>query len=125
MKYAVRAKPRIDKLPRLWAILNDGTIQRQEPDGIEILASMKRAVMVDGEARWNETCYCTPPLRHERSTVYNEFFTDIEAKPMTNLVRLGGQRFWDYLQEFSNKTSDGNYQGISTTQIKYVPIRII
>ena len=125
MKYSVRAKPRIDKLPRLWAILNDGTVERQEPDGMEILASMRRAVIVDGEARWWETCYCTPPLRHERSTVYDEFFTDMEAKPITNLAPLGGLRFWDYLQEHSNKASDGNLDGISTTQIKYVPIRIL
>jgi hypothetical protein len=125
MKYSVRAKPRIDTLPRLWTILNDGTVEHQEPDGMEILASMKRAVIVDGEARWWETCYCTPPLRRERSTVYDEFFTDLEAKPITNVAPPGGQRFWDYLREYSSRASDGNHEGISPTQIKYVPIRIL
>jgi hypothetical protein len=124
MKYAVRAKPRIDKLPRLWTILNDGTIEQQEPDGKEILASMRRAVIVDSEAKWSETCYCTPPLRHERSTVYDQFFTNMEIKPLTNLAPFGGERFWDYLQEYSNKTGNGSSE-ITVSQIKYVPIRIL
>lgn len=124
MKYAVRAKPRIDNLPRFWAILNDGTIERQDPDGKEILASMKRAVIVNGEARWSETCYCTPPLRHERSTVYDQFFTNVEIKPLTNLAPLGGERFWDYLQDHSNKASDVSPEA-TATQVKYVPIRIL
>jgi hypothetical protein len=124
MKYAVRAKPRIDKLPRLWTILNDGTVEQQEPDGREILASMRRAVIVDGEVKWFETCYCTPPLRHERSTVFDQFFTNLDIKPLTNLAPLGGERFWDYLQDYSNKTSDGSSE-VTASQIKYVPIRIL
>jgi hypothetical protein len=124
MKYAIRAKPRIDKLHRLWTILNDGTIEQQDPDGKEILASMRRAVIVDGEAKWSETCFCTPPLRHERSTVYDQFFTNMEIKPLTNLAPPGGERFWDYLQDYSNKTSNGSSE-ITASQIKYVPIRIL
>jgi hypothetical protein len=125
MKYSVRARPRIEKLPRLWTILNNGTVEQQEPDGKEILASMKRAVIVDGEARWNETCYCTPPLRHERSTVYDEYFTGIEIKPLKNLAPLGGELFWDYLREYSSKASDASPEAVTTSQIRYVPIRIL
>jgi hypothetical protein len=124
MKYSVRARPRIEKLPTLWIILNDGTVEQQEPDGKEILASMRRALIVEGEARWNETCYCTPPLLHER-LVYDQFFTDIEIEPLKNLAPLGGERFWDYLREYSNKVSDGSPEGITSSQVKYVPIRIL
>lgn len=125
MKYAVTAQPRKDKLSRFWALLNDGTIESQEPDGKEIVASMKRAVMIDGQAKWDETCYCNPPLRHERSTVYDQFFTDIEAKPVRSLAPLGGVRFWDHLQEAANKEASAGNEVLTASQIKYVPIRLL
>ena len=125
MKYSVTAQPRIDKLSQLWTILNDGKVEHQEPDGGEILASMKRAVIVDGKARWNETCFCTPPLRHERSTVYDQFFNDMEIKPLRNLAPLGGPRFWDYLQDSANRQDAASPEALIATTIKYVPIRLL
>jgi hypothetical protein len=125
MKYAIRAQPRIDKLPLFWTILNDGSVERQEPDGREILASMKRAVMVDGEVRWHETCYCTPPLQHERSTVYDKFFSHIQIEPLRDSSTWKGELFWDYLQEHSNTENDENSEAGVATHIKYVPIRIL
>lgn len=125
MRYAVTAKPRKDKLSQFWTILNDSTVERQEPDGKEIIASMKRAVIVDGKAKWDETCYCNPPLRHERSTVYDQFFTDFEIKPIRSLVPLGGVRFWDHLQEAANKEASAVNEVLTTSQIKYVPIRLL
>lgn len=125
MRYAVTAQPRKDKLSRFWTILNDGTIESQEPDGKEIVASMKRAVIIDGRAKWDETCYCNPPLRDERSTVYDQFFTGMEVKPITSLAPLGGVRFWDHLQEAANREAGASSEVIATSQIKYVPIRLL
>ena len=125
MKYAVTAKPRTEKLSMLWTLLNDGTVEDQEPDGKEIVASMKRAVIVDGTAKWYQTCYCSPPLRHERSTVYDQFFTSMEIKPFKNLSPLGGARFWEYLEAQSNKDNNSSPEAMVATPIKYVPIRLL
>jgi hypothetical protein len=125
MKYFVTAQPKMDKLPLFWTVLNDGTVENQEPDGKEIVASMKRAVIIDGHASWHETCFCSPPLRHERSTIYDQFFTGMEVKPLKNLAPLGGPRFWDYLQEQANKETNTVQESLVPSQIKYVPIRLL
>jgi hypothetical protein len=42
---------------------------------------MKRArAAPDGTVRWTETCYCSTPLQHERATVLDHYFTEIETK---------------------------------------------
>lgn len=125
MQYVVSARPRLVDLPKLWKLLNDGTISRQEPDGREIVASMKRAVFDGDTVQWNETCYCNPPLKHERSTVYDQFFTDMRIESPAKLPRLEGQRFWDYLR---NNTTSGYDTGIgdsTNSGIRYVPIRAL
>jgi len=123
MRYIVRAHPRIESIPRFWTILNDGTVAKRKPDGEEIVASMKRAVIALGQAEWSETCYCTPPLQHERSSVYDQFFTDIEIEPLETSVQVKGQRFWDYLRDFSTKGSGAETK--ATTGMRYAPIRIL
>ena len=125
MQYAVSARPRLVDLPKLWELLNDGTISGQEPDGREIVASMKRAVFDGDTVQWNETCYCSPPLKHERSTVYDQFFTDMRIESPAKSPRLEGQRFWDYLR---NNTTSGHDSGIGESPnsgIRYVPIRAL
>lgn len=124
MQYVISARPRLADLPKLWELLNDSTISRQEPDGREIVASMKRAVFDGDTVQWNETCYCSPPLKHERSTVYDQFFTDMRIESPAKLPRLEGQRFWDYLRN----TTSGHHSGIGVSTnsgIRYVPIRIL
>ena len=125
MRYHVRAQPRMGELASFWAALNDNTIERQEPDGKEIVASMKRAVMTDNGVEWDETCYCTPPLRHERSTVYDQFFDHMKIELVTSPLHLHGGRFWDYLRDHtSGSRSDG--REVSTAyRARYVPIRIL
>ena len=125
MKYSIRAKPKIGQLPLLWTILTDGTVEKQEPDGREIIASMKRAVIVNGEARWSETCFCSPPLLHERTTVYDRFFTEMKIEPIMDNEPLSGDLFWDYLQGYSDKQGHGSSQASGATQLRYVPIRIL
>jgi hypothetical protein len=80
MLYAVSAKLIADRAAKLKTRLLDGSIAAQRPDGAEIVAAMKRArVAADGTVRWTETCYCPTPLQHERATVLDEHFTDIET----------------------------------------------
>lgn len=106
-----------------WSLLNDGTIGAQEPDGNEIIASMRRAVMNQSKVEWSETCYCSPPLRHERATVYDRFFTDIEIGPLVRPGPLEGESFWNYLENLGKQKAGGHLQGI-VTMARYVPVRI-
>ncbi len=122
--YVVRARPRTKELGAFWEFLNDRTIQNQNPDGREIVASMKRAVMKGEQVEWYETCYCNPPLRHERSTVYDHFFDDIRTEPIETIIRLDGQSFWDYLRDsYADQNATRGVSGAS--QARYVPVRIL
>ena len=126
MQYVVSARPRLVDLPKLWEFLNDGTISRQEPDGKEIVASMKRAVFEGDTVLWNQTCYCSPPLKHERSTVYDQFFTDMRIEPVAKAPpRLEGQRFWHYLQNQVSSRQDLEIGASTNSGIRYVPIRAL
>ncbi len=124
MLYVVRARPRTAELGRFWESLNDGTIQSQDPDGREIVASMKRAVMKGERVEWYETCYCSPPLSHERSTVYDRFFEAMQMELIEAPVQLSGQLFWDYLRE-SNTAQRPTHEVSAPSRTRYVPIRLL
>ena len=113
------------ELASFWTALNNGSIERQEPDGKEIVASMKRAVMARNGVEWDETCYCTPPLRHERSTVYDQFFEHMKIEPLTSPQPLQGARFWDYLRDQTIGSKGGGREVSAVNQARYVPIRIV
>ena len=125
MRYSIRAEPRIAELGRFWKLLNDGTIGNQEPDGTEILASMKRARITDGRVEWDETCYCSPPLEHERTAVYDHFFTQMEIKPLGSIAKSQGDRFWDYLRDNSKGDNATTSKGLSRIRLRHVPLRIL
>ena len=125
MQYLVVARPKLVNLPKLWELLSDGTISRQETDGKEIVASMKRAVFDCETVQWNETCYCSPPLKHERSTVYDQFFTDMRIEPITKPPLLEGQRFWDYLRIHTSNRQDSGIEVSMNPEARYVPIRVL
>jgi len=93
MLYMVRARPIVAEMAKFWVLLNDGTIGTQKPDGSEIVASMKRAVMNEGKVEWQETCFCSPPLRHERTTIYDRFFSDLEIGPSVAATPPKGESF--------------------------------
>ncbi len=79
--------------------LSDGTVESQKPDGKEIVASMNRAVIDDeGVVRWSEVCYCPTPLQHERATVYDRHFTDLETEDVEDYVEFEGKPFMEYLE---------------------------
>ncbi len=98
MLYRIKAQPNWKQLSNFWTILNDGTVSKQEPDGTEICASMKRAVISGDKVEWYETCYCSPPLKHERATIYDKFFTGIQIEPISSAPELRGRDFWKHLE---------------------------
>lgn len=99
MIYSVRAKINENKIFEFYKKLTDGTIYEQEPDGKEIVNSMKRAKLVENNTvQWSEMCFCSPPLKHERETVYDKYLTDIETKPIDDYEEYEGESFMQYLE---------------------------
>ncbi|HET6516798.1 MAG TPA: hypothetical protein VFG25_01065 [Nitrosopumilaceae archaeon] len=84
--------------------LIDGTIKNQKPDGQEIVNSMKRAkITAPNTIEWSEMCFCSPPLKHERETIYNNFFTNIETKIISDYTDFDGELFFEFLEkQFKN-----------------------
>jgi hypothetical protein len=123
MLYVVRARPIVAEMARFWTLLNDGTVEAQKPDGNEIAASMRRAVMNGGKVEWHETCYCSPPLRHERATIYDQFFADMEIGPLVTPAPLEGESFWRYLEDWTRGKGTGD-EGSIVSVARYVPVRI-
>ena len=75
MIYKVRAKYKKEHANEFFKKLTDGSISNQKPDGNEIVSSMKRAKIIEpGIIAWYEMCFCSSPLKHERSTVYDFYF---------------------------------------------------
>jgi hypothetical protein len=105
MLYRVQANFIEERREEFLRILTDGTVSSQKPEGQEIVASMRRAVRRDSRVEWAETCYCSPPLAHERATVYDRFFTDIKTEPIESNTPLQGESFWEYLE--SGRTGEG------------------
>lgn len=100
MYYAVSARFKPETAGEFLRKLTDGTIENQEPDGREIVASMRRAVIdEDNVVRWSEVCYCPTPLQHERETVYDRHFTDIETEQIEDYVEFEGKPFMEFLEK--------------------------
>jgi len=100
MKYRVVANYIEAKVPEFYRRLTDGSIESQKPDGREIVASMKRARITEpGVVQWYETCFCPTPLKHERQTVYDRYFTAIVASEVDECrTPISGESFWSYLE---------------------------
>jgi hypothetical protein len=99
MIYSIKAKFIEEKMKEFFQMLNNGTIEKQKPDGAEILNSMKRARITEpGLIGWSEMCFCSPPLKHERQTVYDPFFSEMEIKIIDDYEESEGESFFDYLK---------------------------
>lgn len=99
MIYWVKAKYIDEKMPELYKKLIDGSIQKQEPDGKEIFESMRRAKMTaPGVVQWCEKDFCPTPLEHERRTVYDFYFSEIETTPVDDYLSFKGKSFWNFLK---------------------------
>ena len=101
MIYKVRAEFNDKKAEEFHQILTDGTIHKQRPDGPEIVASMRRATIdKSGFINWTELCYCPSPLKHERATVYDRYFSEMETEPIEGHTVFEGKPFMDHLARF-------------------------
>ena len=106
MIYHVRARFRPGTASVFLEKLTDGTIAGQRPDGPELVASMKRAVVnAEDRVEWSEMCYCQPPLAHERATVLDAHFDDIQAEPIEAHVQYEGRPFMDHLRTLVSASS--------------------
>lgn len=101
MLYKVKAKFYQNLLAEFFETLNDGTIEHQKPDGLEIIASMKRAKMTDvNTIEWYEQCFCETPLKHERETVYDSYLYDVETILVDEVSNdIEGDSFWGYMNK--------------------------
>jgi hypothetical protein len=102
--YSVKARYIEEKMKEFYQKLTDGTIENQKPDGQEIVNLMKRAKITEANViQWSEMCFCSPPLKHERETVYNQFLEDIETKVTDEYVEYEGELFMDFLSKQSKE----------------------
>lgn len=98
--YSIKAQYIEEKLDKFYRNLTDGTISNQKPDGQEIVASMKRAKITEPNTiQWSEMCFCNPPLKHERATVYDQFLTNLETQIIGDYVQFDGESFFDFLEK--------------------------
>jgi hypothetical protein len=98
MFYKVKARVIDDTIGEFYRKLADGTVAKQRPDGEEIVASMKRAVLTGpGVAEWYEMCFCHTPLYHERLPQYDFYFTDMTTEPAKGCGELRGASLWSYM----------------------------
>lgn len=105
MHYRVRARFRERSASEFRQALRD-TIPRQQPDGEEIVDSMRRAVVApDGTIEWSEVCYCPTPLQHERSTVYDHYFDDLTTEAVEGYVTHAGEPFLAHLDRLAESGS--------------------
>jgi len=99
MLYAVSARLVPARAAEFFTRLTDGSIAAQRPDGQEIVAAMGRArIGSDGTVRWSETCFCPTPLKHERETVLDRYFTDIEADLIGAPTVVHGEPLMEHLE---------------------------
>ena len=100
MIYSIKSKFIAEKMKEFFQELTDATIENQKPDGTEILSSMKRAKITEpGVIQWSEMCFCPTPLKHERQTVYDKFFSDMEIRVIDDYSEFAGESFFDYLKK--------------------------
>src|SRR5215813_11535640 len=98
MIYKVKAKIIEERIGDFYRKLADGTVAKQRPDGEEIVASMKRAVLTGpGVAEWYEMCFRSTPLQHERQTQYDFYFTDMTTEPANEHGEIQGASLWSYM----------------------------
>ena len=100
MIYKVQARISQSKSKEFYQLLSGGSLEDQSPDGPEILASMDRATIdSSGLVRWTELCYCPTPLRHERATVYDKYFSDLQTEETENHERFEGESFIEHISK--------------------------
>ena len=98
MIYKVKARVIDETIGEFYRKLADGAVAKQRPDGEEIVASMRRAVLTGpGVAEWYEKCFCPTPLQHERRTQYDFYFTEMRTTEAEGYGEIKGESLWDYM----------------------------
>lgn len=98
MIYKVKARVIEETIGEFYRKLAGGTVSKQQPDGEEIVASMKRAVLTaPGVAEWYEMRFCPTALYHERQTQYDLYFTDMTTEPAEARGEIQGASLWSYM----------------------------
>ena len=101
MIYQVKGKFRFDRAHEFLLKLTDGTIEQQKPDGAEIVRAMKSATIDEhGMVNWTEECFCPTPLMHERATVFDIYFTELQATVTQKHEKTEGDLFMGRLSTF-------------------------
>ncbi|WP_438465915.1 hypothetical protein [Marinomonas sp. PE14-40] len=98
MHYQVTARLKPTLASELLSKLQDGTIETQKPDGKAIFIALQQAVIYDKTITWCSQCYCSEPLGHERETVFDVYFNDIEITLINQEKIYQGDSFMAYLQ---------------------------
>jgi len=100
MIYIVQARVNESRANEFHDLLTGGSLEDQVPDGPEILASMNRATIdASGLVKWTELCYCPTPLRHERATVYDKYFSDMQTEETESNESFEGESFIDHISK--------------------------
>jgi len=95
MMYRVKARVIEEKLDDYFKLLASGKVETMGVDGPYIVNAMKEAkITAPGIIEWHELCYCSTPLKHERSIVYDEFLTDLTTQPVKKVGKIEGDPFW-------------------------------
>src|SRR5262249_5989493 len=94
----VKARIIEEMIGEFYRKLANGTVAQQRPDGEEIVASMKRAVLTaPGVAEWYEKCFCPTPLYHEGQSPYDRYLTDMSTREAEGYGEIKGDSLWDYM----------------------------
>src|SRR5512134_2800973 len=81
--YLVTARPKTDRLGQLFENLRMRAYAQMRPFGKAMTYSLENArLRDDGYAIWEEEDYCSPPLAQERAAALDEFFDELEVKPV-------------------------------------------
>jgi len=98
--YRVQAKFDESKAKEFLKLIKSLKLKMQFPDGYEIINSMNRAkIDSSGIVKWTELCYCPTPLKHERGTVYDKYFTDIKTQEIEDHEEVKGKSFLEHLSK--------------------------
>jgi hypothetical protein len=81
--YLVTAKPKADRLGILLENLRKQMFASMRPFGSAMTYSLENSrLREDGYATWEEEDYCSPPLAQERAAALDEFFDDLQVRPV-------------------------------------------
>jgi hypothetical protein len=97
MEYLVTARLRPGQAGALREALESGRLAEGEVYEDEIQRALAEAVVEGDVVRWSETCYCSPPLKAERS-VLDIYFEQIDVEPLAGKPPRGGVPLPEHLR---------------------------